>query len=41
MAKTVNFAGLTSAAKRWDPVLRTLPFIQLNDTAKRMKLKHH
>lgn len=38
MAKTVNFAGLTSAAKRWDPVLRTLPFIQLNDTAKRMRL---
>lgn len=35
---TVNFEGLSSAAKRWDPVLRTLPFIQLNDTAKRMKL---
>lgn len=35
---TVNFEGLSSAAKRWDPVLRTLPFRQLNETAQKMKL---
>lgn len=35
---TINFEGLSSAAKRWDPVLRTLPFRSLNETAKKMRL---
>lgn len=34
----INFDSLTSAAKQWDPILRTLPFRLLNDTAKRMRL---
>lgn len=34
----INFEKLTSAAKQWDPVLRTLPFLTLNETAKRMRL---
>lgn len=38
MPKPINFAGLTSAAKKWDPVLRVLPFRSLNDTAKKMRL---
>lgn len=35
---TINLEGLTSAAKRWDPVLRALPFRQLNETAQKMRL---
>lgn len=38
MPKVINFESLTSAAKQWDPVLRTLPFRTLNETAKRMRL---
>lgn len=34
----INFEKLTSAAKTWDPVLRTLPFRTLNDTALKMRL---
>jgi hypothetical protein len=34
----INFEKLTSAAKTWDPVLRTLPFYTINDTASRMRL---
>lgn len=34
----INFEKLTHAAKTWDPLLRVLPFIMLNDTAKRMRL---
>ncbi len=38
MPKPINFDGLSSAAKTWDPVLRTLPFIKLNDAAARLRL---
>lgn len=34
----INFEKLTSAAKTWDPVLRTLPFRTINETALKMRL---
>lgn len=34
----INYQNLSSAAKAWDPVLRTLPFRTLNETAKKMRL---
>jgi hypothetical protein len=35
---TINLEGLTSVAKRYDPILRMLPFNTLNDMALRMRL---
>lgn len=38
MAKVLNVAGLSNAAKEFDPILRTLPFIALEATAAKLRL---
>ena len=38
MAKVLNVGGLSLAAKEYDPILRTLPFISLEATAKKLRL---
>jgi hypothetical protein len=38
MAKVLNVAGLSGAAKQYDPILRTLPFIALEATAAKLRL---
>lgn len=38
MAKVLNVAGLSEAAKTYDPILRVLPFVTLNGIAAKLKL---
>jgi hypothetical protein len=38
MSKVLNVAGLSNAAKEFDPILRTLPFIALEATAAKLRL---